>query len=273
MTTANFTCLLVHCWDYRSVVCGRLNIDTLKELDFTLSKIQQNFSNFSAWHYRSSLFTEADNEKLLDFKNKWHEEYGLVQDAIFTDPTDQSAWFYHKWLSSVQFGADMRSTFPKDEGKVVQLVLDHSSRYVFVKLSRFVKCWRPEWIAFGNDVDEQVDIDVKPLSGQASDIWFATLPATVTTIKIRSADAIKLDNGEKSRTIVWSEASAFKPEKFEVTDEHLQNLKQLYEMEPDNKWIARALSTLHSANNRLETLDDLIELDPLRRHYYADQSE
>jgi geranylgeranyl transferase type-2 subunit alpha len=66
------------------------------EWDYTSEKIQQNFSNFSAFDYRSKLFPlllRKGNEE--DFiKN----ELDLVHNAIFTEPDDQTAWWYHRFL-------------------------------------------------------------------------------------------------------------------------------------------------------------------------------
>lgn len=72
-----------------------------KELQYTLSKIESNFSNFSAWHHRSLLlvpiwtareFDEAQQRKERD------EEFELIRQAMFVDPEDQSVWTYHSWL-------------------------------------------------------------------------------------------------------------------------------------------------------------------------------
>jgi geranylgeranyl transferase type-2 subunit alpha len=51
----------------------------LLEWKFTTHKIQDNFSNFSAFHYRSSLLCEITREHL-------GSDWDLVENAVFTDP-------------------------------------------------------------------------------------------------------------------------------------------------------------------------------------------
>jgi geranylgeranyl transferase type-2 subunit alpha len=66
------------------------------EWDYTSEKIQQNFSNFSAFDYRSKLFTILmSKRKDEDFVKN---ELDLVHNAIFTEPDDQTAWWYHRFL-------------------------------------------------------------------------------------------------------------------------------------------------------------------------------
>jgi geranylgeranyl transferase type-2 subunit alpha len=100
-----------HCWDYRAAVRRRLGAAATveDELAFTLAKINESFSNYSAWHYRSVAVAQilarpsaagdaaaaaaaAERARLLD------AEFDSVKQAFFTDPRDQSAWLYHRWL-------------------------------------------------------------------------------------------------------------------------------------------------------------------------------
>nr|CAH0106996.1 unnamed protein product [Daphnia galeata] len=90
-----------HCWDYRRIIVQKSKTSLENELQFSTDKIQKNFSNYSSWHYRSELlpriYPSSSDESLLD-DQKLAEECNLVQNAIFTDPNDQSAWFYQRWL-------------------------------------------------------------------------------------------------------------------------------------------------------------------------------
>ena len=62
-----------------------------EEIAFTTEKIRNNFSNYSSWHLRSKLLPRLTPTIL-------EAELDLIQNAAFTDPNDQSVWFYHKWL-------------------------------------------------------------------------------------------------------------------------------------------------------------------------------
>lgn len=72
-----------------------------EELNYTQSKIESNFSNFSAWHYRTKTLAaiwEENNSSPEDIKKAKDKEFELVTQALWTDPGDQSGWLYHSWL-------------------------------------------------------------------------------------------------------------------------------------------------------------------------------
>ena len=96
-----------HCWDYRRFVVDSAGVPDADELRYTFDRINENFSNYSAWHYRSKLLplvhpaeAEAGSEGgvgVAQDKRRLELEE-LVQHAAVTDPDDSSAQFYHTWM-------------------------------------------------------------------------------------------------------------------------------------------------------------------------------
>ncbi|KAG0476612.1 hypothetical protein HPP92_013453 [Vanilla planifolia] len=90
-----------HGWSYRRFVAKMKDVSEVEELKFTMDMIDSNFSNYSAWHNRSALLSHLLSKKAHGFDEREKilaEEYDLVRQALFTDPSDQSGWFYHLWL-------------------------------------------------------------------------------------------------------------------------------------------------------------------------------
>jgi geranylgeranyl transferase type-2 subunit alpha len=86
-----------HCWKHRYFVIETGELSKTDELEFTYEKICANFSNYSAWHYRSKLIESLYNPEQIS-QEIFSKELGLIENAIFTDPNDQSAWIYEKWF-------------------------------------------------------------------------------------------------------------------------------------------------------------------------------
>jgi len=63
-----------------------------------MEKINVDFSNYSAWHFRSASLSQG--HPLLDRGPQMvlEDELELLRHAFFTDPESQSAWFYYRWL-------------------------------------------------------------------------------------------------------------------------------------------------------------------------------
>ncbi|KAK6359283.1 Rab geranylgeranyltransferase, variant 2 [Orbilia brochopaga] len=131
-----------HGWGYRRGVVGEIerlqgrisgeggkgNVDASagslveEEFQYTTAMYQKNLSNFSAWHNRSKLIP-----RLLDERNANPEErrtfldgeLGIMQEALFTDPYDQSLQLYHHWLISAT--CSPASSAGAKSGEIVRL--------------------------------------------------------------------------------------------------------------------------------------------------------
>ena len=89
-----------HCWNYRRHVaslyfadCGQEKM-LQHEFSFTSQKIQENFSNYSAFQWRS-VYIQSLSVPITDMIPL---ELTLVENAIYTEPDDQSAWWYLQFL-------------------------------------------------------------------------------------------------------------------------------------------------------------------------------
>ncbi|KAF7966885.1 hypothetical protein HWV62_36635 [Athelia sp. TMB] len=88
-----------HAWNYRREVLKHLPTHTpAAELAYTTRKIAASFSNFSAWHQRSKVYTVLWSATPAAEETARQEDLELVRNAMYTDPGDQSAWVYHRWL-------------------------------------------------------------------------------------------------------------------------------------------------------------------------------
>jgi geranylgeranyl transferase type-2 subunit alpha len=88
-----------HCWNYRRAVATRAQADPESELEFATRMIEANFSNYSAFHHRSVYVRQLKLSPELK-QGQVESEFSLTESAIFTEPDDQSAWWYRRFLYS-----------------------------------------------------------------------------------------------------------------------------------------------------------------------------
>jgi geranylgeranyl transferase type-2 subunit alpha len=89
-----------HCWNYRRYLVDKFHISNQSEIEYSTLKIQENFSNYSAFHHRSvyilNAMTVSPPECIL--RDIMDNEFSIIENAIFTEPDDQSAWWYYHFL-------------------------------------------------------------------------------------------------------------------------------------------------------------------------------
>ncbi|XP_050545924.1 geranylgeranyl transferase type-2 subunit alpha [Daktulosphaira vitifoliae] len=242
-----------HCWDYRQIVATKCQVSIENELKFTMEMIDSNFSNYSAWHYRSKLLNTTDQDKeLLQIS-----ELKLVENAAFTDPSDQSAWIYQRWLIG------------KLEPSKFIYKIHHLNNQVYLILNRSL----PNHFKV-KDIDNNT---WKPFDSNKN-VWFIN-SSKIDNHSIKIIDnnyqvIDKSSNGTVSHQDIFT---LFINEKLKnVLHVQMESLHQLLKLEPESKYALLTyvllLYTLKPQNyfeKCLINLNLLKKIDKLRKNYYC----
>ena len=93
-----------HVWDYRKRILTKHYGDfwtndlvLIKEIEFVMIKIKENFSNYSAWHWKSKMI-EALFKINCSVVAHITSDMTILLNCFYSDPNDQSGWFYFNWL-------------------------------------------------------------------------------------------------------------------------------------------------------------------------------
>ncbi|XP_072936684.1 geranylgeranyl transferase type-2 subunit alpha [Epargyreus clarus] len=270
-----------HTWDYRRFVVSHYKAPLQEEFDFTTEKIHDNFSNYSAWHYRSKMLVELypDLEGGRPIKDNYHKhELKMVQSAAFTDPDDTSAWFYLRWL----LGAVKSNIHP-----VVFCVTPTKTTLAWSKYVSRELIQSTTKIYFNNELVEGEWI---PCIGKDyDDLWIYNHQQNITdgmNIKVeyendKNEKQIIACREYKPSLYVGKSEISFQnkysqPVLLELKDQ-LDSCRQLLQLEPDNKWtlltttvILYCIDAKLYHKEILANLHSLKTIDKLRTGYYDD---
>ncbi|XP_061744747.1 geranylgeranyl transferase type-2 subunit alpha [Nerophis ophidion] len=291
-----------HCWDYRRIVVKKSSVPVEKELEFTHRLIGSNFSNYSSWHYRSTLLPllhpespEPNSSCSSPPSPQTHshrvceeqllKEYELVQNAFFTDPNDQSAWFYYRWLLGRAEREEMISC----------VYISREEERVAVAFSRPVNAQSGGLLLVLDGQPQKVGWRTVHPRFKHSPVWICDLPPGSIS-DLANEHNLTVHWSEKyihrdcalytGRTESWCRDSAtdqqlfrseLSVEKSSVLQSELQSCNQLQELEPLNKWclltiilLMRALDPLGYEKETLAHFQTLKEVDSMRSAYYSD---
>ncbi|XP_050362376.1 geranylgeranyl transferase type-2 subunit alpha [Nymphalis io] len=270
-----------HTWDYRRFVVSQCKPPLQEEFDFTTEKLYDNFSNYSAWHYRSKMLLELypDLKGGRPIQDNHHKhELKMVQSAAFTDPDDTSAWFYQRWLlgavkATVQVVAFIVTPRKTSISWNKCISIDYINTNIKVYFNnkiingKWISCNGHEyddlWILLHNE-EINKNLDIKMEHSQLDD------EKEIINCK-QHEPCVFIGKSKINFQNQYSE-----PVVQELT-EQLDACRQLLVLEPDNKWTLLTTTVfLHCINAKLyhkevvENLQTLKDLDSLRAGYYSD---
>nr|AWM96390.1 GGT [Dugesia japonica] len=289
-----------HCWDHRRFVVENGKIPHEKEFEYTEKQILDNISNYSSWHYRSSFL--LNKSTTLNLEN----ELDLINNAVFTDPLDQSPWFYLRWLMVYnRKKAFIRELYVNKLLREIVLIVSETVSSKFMDgvniIIKTIDSISGEEFVYSNGGEggiregDKCNMIWKPvLSSDTSSVWLFSLEdidlekKLSITVTCESDPDFKwqceLDSKNQEslirvdtdiNRILCESVSEEMP--LEVLNDELKIVKDLYEMEPNNKWviltiisILRIIKPLESCDEISEKFEILKKIDPMRQQFYSE---
>ncbi|KAJ3275464.1 hypothetical protein HDV01_000291 [Terramyces sp. JEL0728] len=244
-----------HGWDYRRYVIGK-NVSTPeKEFEYTNTKIKQNFSNYSAWHYRSKIMPLVFQGNAL--KNQIKTDIELVRDAVFTEPKDQSAWLYQRFL----FGK-----------KILNVKLERAvqkNNLLYLLFNQPVKFNKIDGAKIFNKAFVCSELQILEYENIPNDVEFEAGIFVGSQLDLVSSQ-ITVCNGE-----ITQETLEIHFDSQPLLNE-LSILKELLELEPNSKWVMLGILYIYSTlgiekQESIKLLDQLQRVDKKRINYYKEK--
>ena len=249
-----------HCWNYRVKILSLISIyfqNTFQkfienELKFTIEKITMNFSNFSAWLYRSKLIPiyfvqhniKWNTKEALDF---FKDDLELIKKAIYTDPKDQSPWNYLSWIIT-NFSPMYIKNIILEENNLLTIqysnvfkieslleIIGETKNYNLLNKEEFsseikiqlnnTEAWGEEKIIIQNKNIDKVNIGFDGLSLVTNKICFTKENLSLPTITI-----CKNKEGKIIYTIEMNNVKDFQ---LEFLQKQLDEINELIKVSPD----------------------------------------
>ena len=249
-----------HCWNYRVKILSLISIyfqNTFQkfvedELKFTIEKITMNFSNFSAWLYRSKLIPiyflqhniKWNTKEALDF---FKDDLDLIKKAIYTDPKDQSPWNYLSWIitnfspmyiKNIILGENNLLTIQYSNVFKIESLLEiigEANNYYLLNKEEFsseikiqlnnTETWGDGKIVIQNKNIDKVNIGFDGLSLVTNKICFTKENLSLPTITVSK-------NGE-GKIIYNIEMNNVKDFQIEFLQKQLNEINELIKVSPD----------------------------------------
>ena len=273
-----------HCWKHRLFVVDNGKLSKSDELNFMYEKIGSNFSNYSAWHYRSKLIEDLYYKNQID-SNIFKNELNLIENALFTDPNDQSAWIYEKWLlleyqrshiKELTFNA-LNSNLEFKFAKKIDL--NHS--LTILKLNGVEVLNGEEKLTWNNENNNEVWSANIPISSIMIKPEETMINLEISSKNLGISIEVVLEKKETNDLSLFSFKSKFDMNNIKLDSEmiksHLDNILELSKLESDkNKWCLltslELMILLDLDKYReviLDNLDKLAnEIDVYRKNFY-----